>query len=403
MGTQKSSENAWATIALIVTAFVAVTIGIALRYPFPSPFDELAQLSVVRAQFEHPDLFADTRRYLMLDSGAPAQWTDKANYLNHPALYYLGLAPLLQFGDDVVITRAANVILAVIAMIATIAAGYRVLSTRFERIVFAVAAVSFPKAALIGGMINNDNLALVAAALVFAGLTGAPGATLLIAGGLALAGWTKLTALIALAMVVAAKILLDANTPLNKRAAVWTRQTLFAGFGVAVGCLPFLVNLALTGQLFHVNTDVYGVPPDARPAASFAQYLWFFLSEIVSKWPAAEASLPQPVGIVLILVPLFLAAIGLSVDRRVRTIGLAYLAGTLGMLCVHLAFGWQSFQSIGDQTIAQTRYYNVLWPGIAFAGAAAVAHLRRSRLVVSASVLAYLTPTVIGGVVLALF
>ncbi len=397
MRTQQPSENAWPTIALIVAAFVAVTIGIALRYPFPSPFDELAQLSVVRAQFEHPDLFADTRRYLMLDSSAPAQWTDKANYLNHPALYYLGLAPLLQFGDDVVVTRAANVILAVIAMIVTIAAGYRVLSTRFERIIFAVAAISFPKAALIGGMINNDNLALVAAALVFAGLTGAPGATLLIAGGLALAGWTKLTALIALAMVVAAKVLLEG------RAAVWSRQTLFAGFGVVIGCLPFLVNFALTGHLFHVNTDVYGVPPDARPVASFAQYLWFFLSEIVSKWPAAEASLPRPVGIVLIHVPMFLAAIGLSVDRRVRTIGLAYLAGTLGTLCVHLAFGWQSFQSIGDQTIAQTRYYNVLWPGIAFAGAAAVAHLRRSRVVVSASLLAYLTPTVIGGVVLALF
>ena len=383
-------------IAVIMAVFTIVVLMIAFQYPFPSPIDELAHFSVVRAQFEHPDLFADASRYFLVMRDDLTRWSTNSNYVNHPALYYIGLAPLLQFGHDVLALRLANVIITIVAMIAIIVAGCQILHSRFERTMFALITVSFPKTALIGGMVNNDNLALVAAAAVFTGLSGGHYAALLIAGGLALAGWTKLTALIALALVVGIKTLLDGH---------WTilrRETLYAIVGIIVGSLPFLVTFAETGHLFHVNTAVFSVPPEARPNATFAQFLQFFLTEIVNKWPAAERSLPLLIGSILILAPFVLAALGIAVDRRVRTISLAYMIAIAGTLCLHIAFGWSSFQSIGDATIAQTRYYNVLWPGIALAGAAALAKLQRHRLLASTAIIFFLIPTVLGGTLIAL-
>ena len=383
-------------VPLIVAAFACILLLVAFQYPFPSPFDELAQFSVVRTQFENPDLFADTSRYFLVMKDDPGHWSKNTNYLNHPALYYLGLSPLLQFGHDVLALRLANALLTLAAIVAIIVAGCRVLHDRFERAIFALITVSFPKTALIGGMINNDNLALVAAAAVFAGLTGAPYGALLIAGGLALAGWTKLTALVALAMVVGAKTLLDG------RKAILGRETLFAILGIMIGLLPFIVTFVQTGHLFHINRTVFGLPPEARPNATFGQYMLFFLTEIVGKWPAAEGSLSLPAGAILILTPILLAVIGVVRDRRVRAIGLAYIIAVACTLSVHLIYGWHSFQTIGDLTIAQTRYYNVLWPGVALAGAAAIAKIRQVRVFAPAAILAYLAPTVVGGTLLAL-
>ena len=383
-------------VALIVTAFMCILLFVALRYPFPSPFDELAQFSAVRTQFENPDLFADTSHYFLVMKDDPARWTQNTNYMTHPALYYLGLSPLLQLGHDVLALRLANALLTVTAMIAMIFAGCRILQDRVERIMFAIFTISFPKTALIGGMVNNDNLALIAASAVFAGLTGARGSALFIAGGLALAGWTKLTALIALAIVVGAKTLLDG------RAAILRRETVYAIGGMFVGALPFIVTFAHSGHLFHVNTTVFGLPPEARPAITFMEYVQFFLSEIVRKWPAAESSISPAIGLLLVLIPLLLAALGIARDDRVRSVGIAYGIGIAGTLCAHIGFGWHSMQSIGDLTIAQTRYYNVLWPGIALAGAVATARFRSMKIVMPAIVVVYLAPTVIGGMFLSL-
>ncbi len=389
-------RTAWREIGIILIVFTGILILVATRYPFPSPFDELAQFSAVRSQFENPDLFADTSRYRLVMKTDPALWTTDTNYLNHPALYYLGLAPLLHFGHDVMLTRLANVVLTVAAMIAVIAAGCRILRARLERIVFALLVLSFPKTALVGGMVNNDNLALVAAAAVFAGLTGAPCAALLIAGGLALAGWTKLTALVALAFVVGAKLMMGG------RPAILRPQTGLYAVGAVVGLLPFIVTFAETGHLFHINTTVFGLPPEARPVWTVAQYLQFFLTEIVEKWPAAERSLPVGLGIVVVALPLGLAMAGTVTDPKTRAVNLAYIIGAVATLCLHAAYGWYSFQSIGDMTIAQTRYYNVLWPGLALAATVAITRTKYARIAVPVSIIAYLTPTVVGGTFLAL-
>ena len=384
--------QAWLPLLPVATVYLVVTLWIALAYPFPSMFDELAHLSVARAQYEHLDLFADTRQYKMLDADNLGRWSAQSNFLNHPPLFYMGLAPWFQLDDPARAMRLVNVALSVAGLVVVIAAGCRIFRTVFEGATFAIIAASFPKAALIGGMINNDNLAAVAAASVFAGMAGAP--VWLVAAGLALAGWTKLTALIALAAAVGVKALLD------RKQGILNRANLLALAGVAIGSMPYLVTVSQSGQLFHVNVDVYASTPGTRPAWDFLDYTRMFFSELVGKWPAAEASLPLWIGCILVAVPLVFAMIGTRHDHRVCSIGVAYLAATFITLLLHFAFGWHSFQTIGDLTIAQTRYYNVLWPGLALAGAAAVSRLGRATPIALGL---YLAPTVLCGAVLALF
>ncbi len=382
-------------IVLVVACFTAVALMVAFQYHFPSHFDEQAHFSVIKHQFEHLNLFQDTRQYKLVEIDNFNVWSEVNNYINHPSLYYIISSFIFGATDSFLVLRLFNVALIVAATVLTIYAARHFLADAPSRIMFAVFLVSFPKSALIGGMINNDNFAMLAAALVFAGLSGGRYATVLIAVGLALAGWTKLTALIALSLVVGVKIILDG------RATIFGKAGVAAGTGAAVGAAPFLVNLIRDGQLFFTNTVIYGRPPEVRLNATFLDYLEFFLTQIVVKWPAAEGGLPFAVALIILLFPLGLAIMGTVRVATVRNIGLAYLAGIAGTFALHIAFGWQSFQTIGDDTIAQTRYYNVLWPGIALAAAAAVTHLQTHRLMAPASMAAFLTPTILGGLVVA--
>jgi hypothetical protein len=380
----------WPPLLPIYGTCFAILLLVALNYPFPTAFDELAHISAIRAQGDHPDLFADTRGYLMVDSGNIGRWTNSANYINHPALYYLLLSPIEGSVEGL---RLANVAFSMLAIGIVFAAGLHVFRQTAAQIVFAILAVSFPKTVLIGGMINNDNLAMIAAALVFAGMCGVPGGALLIAAGLALAGWTKLTALIALSAAVAILALID------WRKGLLRRETVISAVGAAIGSLPYLVSLAKTGKLFHVNATVFASAPGMKPDWGFADYTREFFTAFAMKWPAAEASLPLWLCALLIVVPLLLALWGAVTDDRVRRVGSAYLAATAVTLALHFGFGWQSFQEIGDLTIAQTRYYNVLWPGLALAAAAGVMRLGRLRYPAIGLVL---LPTIPGGLLVAM-
>jgi hypothetical protein len=378
--------RAWAIIAVLT--FVAVATTGMIAYPYPSPFDELQHYSVVRAQFEHPDLFADPRAYMIVDPAAPTQWIGQRNYINHPSFYYIALSPLLLVGDGVTALRLANVILAGSALALTIAAGWHLLRDKTERIAFAIIAACFPKAMLIAGMINNDNLAMLAAALVFAGLAGMRRPGLLIALGLALAGWTKLTALIGLAALVAVWLLFD-------RRRVFARDSWLAAGGVAIGFTPFIAMKIRTGVMVPVNVEAFGVPLEQRPHWQFAEYARHFLGNFATKWPAGDDTMPMSVAAALVVFPLLLAIMGALTASPARRLIIATLAAIAITFAIHIGFGWQSFQAIGDITIAQTRYYNIVWPGLALGGAVAIGRLK--RFVPPPILIApYLAPTILG-------
>ncbi len=369
--------------------FALCAFAIAWFEVFPSQFDELAHFSVIRSQWLHPNLFADTRTYGMLDALNTSEWTGKANYLNHPALYYLLLSPLSVFEHPVAALRIANVVLACLAYGIIVWAGCRLLMTTNSRVTFAILVACFPKFALVGGIINNDNLAMLAAALVFAGMTGKSSASWLIAVGLALAGWSKLTALISLASLVAVWTMLGGWPVIRNRA------NLHHGIGLLIGCVPFLQNFATTGELFHVNVAVFGVAPELRPHLNFLDYATRFVGEIVYKWPASEGSLPLWVCTLLIAIPFTLAASAPQRDAGIGRIALASFAALAITFAFHLGFGWRAFVTMGDLSIPQTRYYCVLWPGLALGATCTLSAMRALPRWTMLGL--FILPTVIGG------
>lgn len=382
-----------ATVILLI--FAALAWWVAARMPFPSTYDELQHLSVVRAQAEAPDLFADARGYRVADAADPARWTDTHNYINHPALYYLTLAPLYAATHSITALRLANVAIALVALAIMLWAGLRRLASA-ARWPFAILAAAFPKSAVIAGMINNDNLAALAGSLVFAGIVGAPGAGWWIAGGLALAGWSKLTALIALGSVA---IIHHAIRIGWRPRRFFSRTLLPIMVGSAIGALPYLVTWWQSGALLYVNDAAFFVAPALRPLFHPWGFATAFLRALVMKWPAAESHLPFVVALITLAVPLCLAGAEVAIRARARAVAVAYLAGAAILLAIHLWFAWEAYRRIGDLTIAQPRYYGVLWPGIAFGAAAATARL--PRIVRLIAIVSSVVPTVLGATILA--
>lgn len=380
-----------------LAVFIAMTLIVVFLVPFPSQVDELQHLSVIRAQYERPTLFPDWSRYLILRPDDLTQWSATANYINHPSLYYLLLAPLMSVTIDPVVFRLVNVVISAAALTIVMVAARRHFSQDVVPSgLFAIFAISFPKAAVVGGMVNNDNLAAFAGAALFGGMLGLPGAAWWMLAGLAIAGWTKLTAFIGLAAVAGAWLGIEI---LAGRMKLWDRRVLLAAFGVTVGAVPYLVTFMRIGQPLWVNEALWRIPVAERLHLDLLGFASWFFKGLVLKWPASEFSYALPVALVGVLTPLGLAAMGLRY-RESRSWGVAYAIGLVALMAIHFEFGWRSYLTLGDLTIMQTRYYNILWPGVALAATMAVARFdprwRYARLL---AIIICLSPTMLGAMI----
>lgn len=386
-------------VVMVVAAWFAILLGFALTIPFPTRIDEHAHYSMIRAMLEQPTLFPDYGTYLCVQLDDLTRWSATPNYINHPSLYYLLLAPVMAVTSDPLALRIVNVVIATLALAILAVAVHRRFSTpQVPALLFTVMAASFPKNAIVGGMINNDNLAALAASALFAGLLGVPGQVWWIAAGLAIAGWTKLTAFIALAAVaglwLAAEMVAGRVKPLDRLAR-------FAAAGVAVGAIPYLVTFARTGHFVWVSVITWIVPANKRVHLDFWSFFERFVDSLVMKWPAAEWGYPYWVALAGLLAPLLLAAFAIWM-RAFRPLGVAYFGGAVVLFAIHLSFGWNSYREMGDLTIMQTRYYGVLWPGFALLATITLAHVgARSRVAQGALLAICLSPTLIGGLILA--
>ena len=362
--------GAWAIVGIYAT----MLIGVALAVPFPNWIDELGHFSMIRAQYDAPALFPDWSVYRMLDVADLSRWSAEPNYINHPALYYLLLAPLFALSADPLLFRLVNMAMAVGALLLMLVAVRRRFGAdAVSPVWFAFAAAAFPKAAVVGGAINNDNLAMLAAAGLFAGVMGMPGAVWWLLAGLAVAGWTKLTAFVALSAVVGCWLALR----LMRGEVRWGDPLIrCAGAGVVIGAAPYLVTLARTGQVVWVHAATWYVPPGERAALDFPGFAAHFFRMLAHKWPAAEGAFPLWVVVGLLALMAGTAVLGARA-RVVRLPMLAYGFGIGVLLAVHLIFGWRSFVALGDLTIAQARYYHVLWPGVALGLAAGMTAAER--------------------------
>ncbi len=349
----------------------------ALMDRFPSSLDELQHLSFIRAMGMRPRVLPNYDDLRVL-AGPAGGFTNAPNYLNHPSLYYMLMAPLDRLtGGSVLALRLANLGLSLAAVAILLAAGFKVLKGWRERAVFAGALVLFPKLAAVAGLINNDNGALLAVAVAVFGLIAwqrAPsrGAVLVLALGVALCGWTKLTVLLMIGFSVA--IAEGLRLWRTRRPAPWTGYVLL-GAGLAVAAIPSLANLAAYGRLLH-HSDVFTVPAGERAQLSPLQYLWLFARYMAEKWAALEPTdLIQQLGLYLVL-GLAAVSVRLGLARVIRPgedadedagwrVATAMILATLPVLATHVWFGWRTFREDGFLEMAQMRYYYGLWPGFA--------------------------------------
>ncbi len=349
----------------------------ALMDRFPSSLDELQHLSFIRAMQARPRLLPDYDNLRVL-AGPAGGFTDAPNYLNHPSPYYLLMAPLDRLtGGSVLGLRLVNLGLSLAAVAILLVAGFQVLKGWRERAVFAGALVLFPKLGAVAGLINNDNGALLAVAVAVFGLVAwqrAPsrGAALILALGVTLCGWTKLTVLLMIgaSVVIAEALRLWRGRTLADMAAY---AVLAAGFAIAA--IPSLANLAAYGRLLH-HSDVFTVPMAERITLSFLQYVWLFLGYMAEKWAALEPTdLIQRLGLALVVA---LAATAVFLGLRERDgdtsdpdeqagwrVAVAMILATLPILAIHIYFGWRTYREDGFLEMAQMRYYYGLWPGFA--------------------------------------
>jgi hypothetical protein len=339
---------------------------------------------------------------LRLWDGDRKRFTSKGNHLNHPSAYYHLMAWIGRAADrgpdQVRLLRFVNVFLSAVGVLLMLFAGMVLLPGVAAFTAFASILVMFPKLAVVGGLINNDNLGVIAAGLCFLGFARlhrghARGTGVLLGIGLALAGWTKLTVLVmvGLALVMTEILRLGTADSAERRWALLLALAI-GSFGI----IPTIQNwIVYGGPLFiFVAADHNLVPVDARPSLNIVSHGALFLHQLARKWAALEpAQFLQSTGFVLVCTTVVVTAAAWGRDRwkspaelpgpggiaAARVLAPAYGWSAAVTLTLHMTFGWRMFLRMGDLTAAQPRYYYAVWPGIALAGALALGLLPSGR------------------------
>ncbi|MDR3506516.1 MAG: hypothetical protein P4L64_01335 [Caulobacteraceae bacterium] len=350
----------------------------ALTSRFPASLDELQHLSFIRWSEADPRLLPRYQDLRVLE-GNDHVFTSAPNYLNHPAPYYLlmGLVDRA-LGGSVLGLRLVNLGLSLSALALLLVVGFRLLQGWRERAVFAFALVLFPKLGVVGGLINNDNGALLAVAVGCLGLVAWQrrptfGAALLLAIGLALCGWTKFTVLL---MIVSAAAVAEVLRYWKSRERPEFGAILVLGAGLLIAAIPSVANLATYGRVLH-HTAAFYVNPIDRAPLGFGGYAQAFFLAMAQKWAALEPSnAAQVLGLCVVI-----GLAGAAVMTGVRQIGgpggnapssnpawrvaIGLILATAPVLAMHLYFGWRTFVEDGFIEMAQVRYYYGVWPGFA--------------------------------------
>jgi hypothetical protein len=360
--------------AILALVFHAVNgLFAAAMGAFPASLDELQHLSFIRAMGQAPALLPRYQDLRVLGAHA-TRFTAAPNYLNHPSPYYIAMGWADRaLGGDIAALRVIDLGLSLAAVGLMLLAGCRVLRGWKERAVFAAALVLFPKLGVVAGLINNDNAALLAVAVAFFGLVewqARPSKrhALVLAIGLALCGWTKLTVLLMMAFGAAIAEALRWRAP-GPRPVPPALAIIAAG--LALAAVPSLANLAAYGRLLY-HSSAHVVAPAARVALSFPQYGLVFFRDMADKWSALEpAGLVQRLGLGAIVGLGAWAAIrgggatGEAEDAAAWRVARGLILAAIPVMAIHLWFGWRTFVEDGFVEMAQVRYYYGVWPGFA--------------------------------------
>jgi hypothetical protein len=388
---------------LIVLAHFSLCASFALAAPFAAGFDEHAHLSYIAHIAERGDLapsFDDM--YLVGLDDEPA-WTVRRNYLNHPSPYYVALAWLTEaLGASgpatVILLRLANAALSAAALALVLQIGLRADWTPSARVVFGVTLATVPTLPILGGLVNNDNLAWFGGALCCLGAFGVlkdgpsgKGLAQLV-GGFVLASVAKLTA-----AMLAGGLLIGTLLAVGGREgwrSLADRRVLLGLAFASLALLPYIHLWAeygspapyTGGQAAMLEERLAEIPEWRDQRYGLPRYVTHFFWSLVLFWPTL---LPRTdFELMLLVAPLtclwvaaagFLATVG-SVRRGSRDpVEILVLCGVIAMaavLAVHLGFTFLRHLETGWLKGVYPRYY---FPLLAVVPAAcAIAVTRRN-------------------------
>ncbi len=357
-GMSAGQRKVAAFYALLFLIHVSSSVFVARKAEFPTNIDERAHYSYVVEMSERPALLPAYEGMRLWDLEA-GDWSDERNYLNHPSPYYLFLAA---FPRDVATLRVVNVVISALAVGLLCIFGLRHLGDPLQHILFASAVTLCPKAQALGGLINNDNLALLAGAVVLWGLAQprSSGSALWIGLGFALGALSKLTAGLLLGLVAALAHVRDVASLRPRYLVV---LSVFAALAVA----PYLANLVEYGAPLYVNVDYHVVPEARRLALEAPDFAVRFLTLVATTWAAFEPGM-------LFETATFLALLGLALISRNR-LSIYALAAAAAVLAIHLVFQYRLHLETGHLGGANFRYYLPVWPFLALGAATALDRL----------------------------
>lgn len=360
-------------IRRLLVVWIAVFAGFALanvlRLPVTDLFDELQHWSFAVALRAHPTPFPDYGAYRIL---APdlTTWTTEPNYLAHPPLYHLLIAPLTALGPlGPTVVRVLDVALVMAGLALAVLGLVHRTATRLGRVVVVVLVFALSETTRVAALVNNDAALTFETGLLVFAVAGPRPRPALAAVVLAAIGWTKFNGFVGCAVFLAA---LHFFAVLDGRARLLgpDGRRLLAGF--AVGAVPTVANLIALGRPVWAPDRFpdwfQRIAPEIRVEVDVWRYGAWFAREIGARFPFADHVVDALPFLGLLAVLAFVGVrpgpVARPEDRALARAGL--IAATVFAALLWL-YGWRGFATTGILSEAQPRYFLAVWPGFVFA------------------------------------
>lgn len=418
-GQQTASAAANSLIAAVILGLFVLACALSAAHKdVTQGFDEMAHVSYVAEIQRNGGRWPALESLRLLDPQT-FQFTAKANYLNHPPMFYALLAaigPTLEGHPQALLAhRLFDVALVSIGLTALLALGLAAPFSRLEFYAYAVPLACIPALAPLGGAVNNDDLAFlggtVATLAVWQLVATGRGIWLLVAlAGVVTAGWAKLTGLLLTGAMLGAVL----AYLLWRRRLRWT-WAIAALFAFALAAVPYVVYVIHYGSPTpNTPAQIALIADNARaagwtelPRKSFPGYLIYFAVEFVADWMPTlgdrslfnHAMLIVPAAAVVCALAGFALSLRRLWRREETALDIAVACGALAIaatLALHVSYSYERHVATGWLMDAYPRYYLPLAAIVPLAGLSLAAGITAPRR--RAALLAFLVagPIVFG-------
>jgi hypothetical protein len=387
--------------AVILGLFVLSAALSAERKGISAGFDEVAHASYV-AHIQHSgDAWPNLTAMRLIDPRT-FQFTDAANYLNHPPPFYDLLAvlgPRLEGRPPALLAhRLIDVAIAAIGFAALLGLGLAARFPRHEFYAFAVPLACIPVLVPIAGAVNNDNLAFLGGAVATLGawqLVATDRASWLVIAllGLIAASWAKLTGLLLIGPMLGAVIAY----------LLWRQRLSWSAL------MPIALAFALAAAPYIIYAVQYGSPTPQTPAQialledgartagwadlprkSFPAYIVYFVIAFVADWMPAlgERNVLQYSMLAIPVAALGCALTGIALSlrrlwrRHETALDVVVIAGTIALIAtfaIHVTYSYGRHLATGWLMDAYPRYYLPLAAIVPLAGLSLLAAVEAPR------------------------